>query len=77
MMTSSPGPEADGGHRRNQRVAAARREREMLDAEKFRVARFEPVALSADAVSEKRLGADYLRERVDLFLPDQVHDGLR
>ncbi len=46
--------EPDGGHRRGERIAAARGEREMLDAEMLRVARFERFAFIADAIAEKR-----------------------
>src|ERR1700677_2818901 len=67
------GPAPDSGHRRRERVAATRREREVSDAEILGVARFESFAFITDAVTKKRLGTDDARDRVDLLLSDLVH----
>src|SRR5277367_5959653 len=67
------GAEPDSGHRRRERVAATRREREVPDAEILGVARFESFAFITDAVTKQRLGTDHARDRIDLFLSDLVH----
>jgi hypothetical protein len=66
--------EPNGGHRRSERIASTRGECEVLDAKMLGVARFESFAFIADAVSEKRVGADHARDRVDLFLSGLVQD---
>ena len=46
----------------------------MTGAEIFRIALLEARAFGADPVTEQGAAADHLRDRVDLFLSDDVHE---
>ena len=66
--------DAERDHRGRQRVGAAAGQRHVTGAEVFRVALLEAGAFGADPVAEQGAAADHLRDRVDLFLSDDVHE---
>ena len=67
------GAEFQGRHSRGKRIAAARRQGEMLYAEIARIAALEAVALVPDAVSKKSLRAQNPCNGFDFFLANDVH----
>ena len=66
-------PDAQGDHRRGQRIGAAAGQRHVAGAQILGVAPLEALALAADAVAEQVALADHLGDRVDLFLSNDVH----